>query len=101
MANLKDEPMSEMETKEFLNQISLDVDELFDTKSNQTADIKLSADATVIEEGISLEQSLEYLSLSIQNRLKVEVEEKKMPLNNSLFNQLSKYAFLVDAITQK
>ena len=101
MANLKDEPMSEMETKEFLNQISEDVDELFDTKSKQTADIKLSADAAVIEEGISLEQSLEYLSLSIQNRLKVEVEEKKMPLNNSLFNQLSKYAFLVDAITQK
>ena len=56
---------------------------------------------------LSYEQSLDYLSLSIQNRLKVESaaseekQQKLSPLKNNLFEQLSKFESVIDEITIK
>ena len=56
---------------------------------------------------LSYEESLDYLSLSIQNRLKVESaasEDKQQNMSqtkNSLFEQLSKFESVIDQITLK
>ena len=56
---------------------------------------------------LSYEQSLDYLSLSIQNRLKVESaaseekQQKLSPSKNNLFEQLSKFESVIDEITIK
>ena len=54
------------------------------------------------DENLSYDQSLEYLSLSIQNRLKVEADQNTdCPNNNVLLERLSKLNALVDEFSQK
>ena len=83
---------------EFLNKISEDVDELLRNDVNRNV---IQQEPEAIDEYQSLEQSLECLSLSIQNRLKVETEQP-MPFNNySLFHQLSKYEQFMEQIAKQ
>ena len=54
------------------------------------------------DENLSYDQSLEYLSLSIQNRLKVEADQNTDCQNNNvLLERLSKLNALVDEFSQK
>ena len=54
------------------------------------------------EDNLSYDQSLEYLSLSIQNRLKVEADQNvDCQNNNSLLERLSKLNSLMNDFRQK
>lgn len=95
MKSLQDEPFKTEDQEEFLTRISSQIDDIFradfEAKNGQTK-----------EEIITCENSLEYLSLSIQNRLKIESENgQNLPSSQIFADKLSKFQRIIDAMTQQ
>ena len=90
MHSLCEQPFDENDEESFRSRTNPQIHELLQIKSNkvETKDI------------LSYEKSLEFLSMSIQNRIKVEAEEQKKIEPKNAVN-LSKFENLVKNLTQK
>ena len=93
---LTEKPIQAKEHEEIHSKTLKAIDENFKILNNN--------ETTLIpeDENLSYDQSLEYLSLSIQNRLKVEADQNTDCQNNNvLLERLSKLNALVDEFSQK
>jgi len=105
MHKIKEEPFDENDIEKFCLKINRDMNELLNVYVQNNV-IQESESLSTTKE-LSYEQSLDYLSLSIQNRLKVESaaseekQQKLSPIKNNLFEQLSKFESVIDEITIK
>ena len=91
MKRLKDEPFDNQEIFKFLQNVSKDLDEMLVVKEKCEQD----------DNTISRKNSIETLSLSIRNRMKVEAEEhiKTLP-KNSIMEQLSKFEHILNVVSK-
>ena len=90
MRRLKDEPFDNQNIFKFLQTISKDLDDILVVKENNEK----------AENSITYEESLEHLSMSIRNRMKVEAEENfKLP-KNSIMEQLSKFEHILNEVSK-
>ena len=99
MHKLRDEPFDDNDEETFCLQTTIDIQNLLQLRNHGHPSKSLNTlrDA-------DFEQSLEHLSMSIQNRLKVEAEEKKSrpkKPQNSITEQLSKFENVVKDISKQ
>ena len=89
MRRLKDEPFDNQNIFKFLQTISKDLDDILVVKESNEKEENSK---------ITYEESLEHLSMSIRNRMKVEAEENfKLP-KNSIMEQLSKFEHIFNEL---
>lgn len=99
MHKLRDEPFDDNDVETFCLQTTIDIQNLLQLRNHQPS----KNVSTTLKEA-DFEHSLEHLSKSIQNRLKVEAEEKKFSPKkpqNSLTEQLSKFEKIINDISLK
>ena len=88
MRRLRDEPFDNQNIFKFLQTVSKDLDDILVVKESNGTD----------ENTITYEESLEHLSMSIRNRMKVEAEENKHLPKNSIMEQLSKFEHIFNEL---
>merc|ERR1719400_1543687 len=105
MHKIKDEPFDDNDIEKFCLKLNRDMNDILNVYLQHNVIQEHESFSRTKE--LFYEESLDYLSLSIQNRLKVESaasEDKQQNISqtkNSLFEQLSKFESVIDQITLK
>ena len=108
MHKIKDEPFDENDIEKFCLKVNRDMNEILNVYVQNNTIHELPDAPNLLNSTTEYsydQQSLDFLSMTIQNRLKVEDEEKQLqimsPSKNALVEQLSKFENVIDEITLK